>query len=90
MRKTDLVDDISTKVNATKKDIATIVDEVFSAIVNTLTSAGEYKIKEFGKFKVVTTKPRMGRNPKTGEQVEIPAKKRVRFSASPVLNRSVD
>ena len=82
----------------TKKDLSTIlkkelrlsgdisdsfVDEFFQAIKMTLRSQKNLKLSGFGSFETFTTKERMGRNPKTLQEFEIPARNKVRFSPTP-------
>ena len=84
-------------MNVTKKDLSAIlkkelklsvdtsdslVDEFFQAIKTTLRSNKNLKLSGFGTFETFTTKDRMGRNPKTMEEFEIPAQNKVRFSST--------
>ena len=84
-------------MNVTKKDLSAIlkkelklsvdtsdslVDEFFQAIKTTLRSKKNLKLSGFGTFETFTTKDRMGRNPKTMEEFEIPAQNKVRFSST--------
>ena len=57
-----------------------LVDEFFQAIKKTLGSKKNIKLSGFGTFEIFKTKERMGRNPKTMEEFEIPAQNKVRFS----------
>ena len=82
-------------MNVTKKDLSAIlkkelnlsvdtsdslVDEFFQAIKTTLRSKKNLKLSGFGSFEIFKTKKRMGRNPKTLQEFEIPAQNKVRFS----------
>ena len=84
-------------MNVTKKDLSAIlkkelklsietsdslVDEFFQAIKTTLRSKKNLKLSGFGTFETFKTKDRMGRNPKTMEEFEIPAQNKVRFSST--------
>jgi integration host factor subunit alpha len=84
-------------MNVTKKDLSAIlkkelklsvdtsdsfVDEFFLAIKTTLRSKKNLKLSGFGTFETFKTKDRMGRNPKTMEEFEIPAQNKVRFSST--------
>ena len=59
-----------------------LVDEFFQAITTTLRSKKNLKLSGFGTFEIFKTKERMGRNPKTMEEFEIPAQNKVRFSST--------
>lgn len=84
MNKSDLAELVSKKTE-TKKAGAELVDEIFSAMQETLKKGEKVQISGFGTFSVKQRKARVGRNPKTGEPAEIPAKNVVRFKASPEL-----
>ena len=74
----------------TKKDASAAVSAVLDAIVDALASGDDVKITGFGGFEVKTREARTGRNPRTGEPVEIPASKYVSFSAGSVLKDKVN
>ena len=84
MNKTGLIDIIAGKT-ATKKEAQEIVDTVWDTIKGSLKKQEDVAISGFGTFKVKQTKARMGRNPKTGETIQIPAKKKVAFRVSKEL-----
>ena len=84
MNKTWLIDLIAGKTS-TKKEAQEIVDTVWDTIKGSLKKQEDVAISGFGTFKVKQTKARMGRNPKTGETIQIPAKKKVAFRVSKVL-----
>lgn len=88
MNKQDMVKQIA-DMTATKKQAQEIVDKVFDGIKSSLKKRDPVAISGFGTFKVKETKARMGRNPKTGEQIQIPAKKKVTFRASKELKTLV-
>jgi len=73
-----LVKEVSTKVGFTQKDVQTVIDTAFDVIKNTVPSE-EVALVGFGKFCVTERSARTMRNPSTGEQVQVPAKKAVRF-----------
>ena len=81
------------KVEATdiapRADVKRIIDGFLICIRQALKDGEDVKIKDLGTFKVVTTKPRKGRNPKTGEAVEIPAKKTLKFRPSPNFIKNI-
>ncbi|MBD3263622.1 MAG: DNA-binding protein [Candidatus Omnitrophica bacterium] len=78
MNKAQLVDAIAQKT-ATKKEAQSIVETVLDSIKGSLKKKEDVAISGFGTFKVKQTKARMGRNPKTGESIKIPAKKKITF-----------
>jgi integration host factor subunit alpha len=67
-----------------------LVDSVFTEILKSLISGKDVKISSFGTFVVRSKKERIGRNPKTGEEVPITARNVVTFRASNVLKSKVD
>lgn len=82
MNKTDLIKNVSTQIEgATQKDVAVIVDTVLETIVNTVASGEKVSLAGFGNFEVTERAARMGRNPKTGELLEIAASKSPKFHA---------
>jgi DNA-binding protein HU-beta len=90
MKKTDLaqvvmqVGDISVKAQANR-----IVDGIFDAIEKELARGGEVAISGFGTFRVAKRAARMGRNPKTGEQIQIKASIKPKFRAAKQLKEAV-
>jgi len=76
MTKSELIEKLSEEYpNMTKRQIEYIVNGVFSSIKDTLKNGGKVEIRGFGSFKVREKSAKTGRNPKTGEKVEVPAKK---------------
>jgi integration host factor subunit beta len=75
MTKAELVDEVSRTVQLTKKQAETIVNIVFDSIVESLRSGQKIELRGFGSFRLRSRKSRTGRNPKTGEKVEVPSKK---------------
>lgn len=76
MTKSELIEKLSEEYpKMTKKQIEFIVNGVFSSIKDTLKNGGKVEIRGFGSFKVREKSAKTGRNPKTGEKVEVPAKK---------------
>jgi DNA-binding protein HU-beta len=82
MNKTELVKNVARQIDgATQKDVAVLVDIVLETIVNTVASGEKVSLAGFGNFEVVERAARMGRNPKTGEALEITASKNPKFHA---------
>jgi integration host factor subunit beta len=75
MTKAELVDEVARAVQLTKKQAETIVNIVFDSIVDSLRNGEKIELRGFGSFRLRSRKSRTGRNPKTGEKVEVPSKK---------------
>ena len=92
MNKNDLIDYISTKVSAdlSKTQITEIIDLAFEGIEGTLKQGGEARFTGFGTFKVSQRKATTGRNPRTGETINIEAKNAVKFSPGKELKEAVN
>lgn len=88
MNKTDLVNEIA-KVVKTKKDAQTVVECVLSSITTALESGDPVSLVGFGTFKVAERKARTGRNPQTGEEIQIAACKVPKFVAGKALKEAV-
>src|SRR3974377_2375402 len=90
MTKADLIEEVSRAVEMSRKDSEVIVETVFDSIVKTLRSGDKIEIRGFGSFRNREPKPRVGRNPKTGARVEVPAKKIPYFKPSKELKDVVN
>ena len=88
MNKADLVNEVA-RVVKTKKEAQAAVDRVFSAIASELRKGDSVTLVGFGTFKVVERKARRGRNPQTGAQIYIDARKVPRFVAGKALKDAV-
>lgn len=75
MTKAELVDEVANVVQLTKKQAETIVNIVFDSIVASLRAGEKIELRGFGSFRLRNRKSRTGRNPKTGEKVDVPSKK---------------
>lgn len=75
MTKAELVDEVAHVVQLTKKQAETIVNIIFDSIVESLRSGQKIELRGFGSFRLRSRKSRTGRNPKTGEKVDVPSKK---------------
>ncbi|MCD6539627.1 MAG: HU family DNA-binding protein [Candidatus Omnitrophica bacterium] len=84
MNKAQLIAKVAEKTE-TKKQAQEIVELILDTIKSTLKKREPVAISGFGTFRVKETKPRTGRNPKTGETIQIPAKKKLSFRASKEL-----
>jgi len=88
MNKGDLVNEVA-KVVSTKKAAQEAVDCIFSTITNALKKKDTVTLIGFGTFKVDKRKARKGRNPQTGEEIKIKAKKVPKFVAGKALKDAV-
>ena len=85
MTKADIVEKIYEKVGFSKKESAELVETVFDLIKTTLEDGDKIKIAGFGNFVVKEKSDRRGRNPQTGEEITIVARKILTFKPSQVL-----
>ena len=88
MNKGDLINEVA-KVVGTKKEAQEAVDCVFSSITEALKKGDAVTLVGFGTFKVTKRKARKGRNPQTGEEIEIRASKAPRFTPGKLLKEAV-
>jgi nucleoid DNA-binding protein len=88
MNKAQLIEEVAKKT-CTKKEAQEAVESVFDIIRGSLKKKDDVAISGFGTFRVKQTKARQGRNPKTGETIQIPAKKKVAFRAAKDLKNAV-
>ena len=88
MNKADLVNKVA-EVLSTKKEAQAAVDCVFDAITNALKEKDTVTLIGFGTFKVSKRKARKGRNPRTGEEIDIKAKNVPKFVAGKALKDAV-
>lgn len=75
MTKADLVEEVIRVSDLTKKQAETIVHTVFQQIVEALRSDDKIELRGFGSFRVRRRRSRLGRNPKTGDKVDVPSKR---------------
>ena len=88
MNKTDLINNVSDVVS-TKKEAKAAVDCIFSSITKALKKSDTVSLVGFGTFRVNKRKARKGRNPRTGEEIKIKAKKVPKFVAGKALKDAV-
>ena len=75
MTKAELVEEVSRVSDLTKKHSELIVDTVFQSIIDALNRGEKIELRGFGSFRLRQREPRKGRNPKTGDKVDVPPKK---------------
>lgn len=83
--KADIVERVYDRIGFSKKEAADLVELVFETIKAELKKGEDVKISGFGKFEVNKKKDRIGRNPRTGEQMIISARRVISFKVSQVL-----
>ena len=89
MNKAQFIAALAPHFNDSKKEAAHAVDIVFDTIVRNLSKGEDVMINDFGKFKKVDRKARMGRNPFTGETIKIKASKKARFLPAKALKEVI-
>ncbi|OGQ49539.1 MAG: integration host factor subunit alpha [Deltaproteobacteria bacterium RIFCSPLOWO2_02_FULL_47_10] len=90
MTKAEIVEQIYQKIGFSKKESADIVELVFDTIKDTLSKGEKIKVSGFGNFVVRQKRSRIGRNPQTGESIEITARKVLTFRPSQVLKEALN
>ncbi|AMV72201.1 integration host factor subunit alpha [Desulfuromonas carbonis] len=90
MTKADLIESVYLKTGFSKKESAEIVETVFDLIKDTLEKGEKIKIAGFGNFVVKEKSTRRGRNPQTGEEIEISSRRILTFKPSQVLKSSIN
>jgi integration host factor subunit alpha len=90
MTKVDIVEEIYEKVGFSKKEVAKIVEYIFDIIKESLAKEDKIKISGFGNFVVRKKRSRRGRNPQTGDDIEITARRILTFKPSQVLKASLN
>jgi integration host factor subunit beta len=87
MTKAELVEEVSRVSDLTKKHSEVIVDTVFRSIIEALHRGEKIELRGFGSFRLRKREPRKGRNPKTGDKVDVPPKK-LKLPRPPKSHRS--
>jgi integration host factor subunit beta len=94
MTKAELVEEVSRVSDLTKKHSEVIVETVFQSIIDALHRGEKIELRGFGSFRLRQREPRKGRNPKTGDKVDVPPKKVPYFKPGKelkdLLNRDVE
>jgi DNA-binding protein HU-beta len=80
-----LIDALAAETNTERKDSKLYLDALTAVVEREIKAGGEIPLKGLGKFKVQNRKARVGRNPLTGEPVQIPAKTVVKFTVAKAL-----
>ncbi|WP_144523164.1 HU family DNA-binding protein [Bacillus pumilus] len=89
MNKTELVSAVVEKTGLSKKEVASVIDATLDEITSALKEGAQVKIAGFGGFESATRAARKGRNPSTGEEIDIPETKAPKFKAAKALKDAV-
>ena len=89
LTKSDIVKDLNNKIGLNKREAKELVDSFFDNIKKLLSQGHEVKLSGFGNFQLKDKSSRPGRNPRTGEDVEITARRVVTFKSGQKLKESV-
>lgn len=90
MNKQDLISVVAEKAELPKAKTGEVIDAVFEAVTSALKNNHEVRLVGFGTFSTSKRKAGTGRNPRTGEEIEIPATTSVRFKPGKALKDSVN
>jgi integration host factor subunit beta len=90
MTKADLIEEVARVVEFTRKESEIIVEAIFDSVVNALREDDKIEIRGFGSFRTRQRQSRIGRNPKTGARVDVPAKRVPYFKPSKELKDLVN
>lgn len=90
MNKNDLVASVAEKTGVPKAEAEKIIDATLDIVTGTLKGGEEVRLVGFGTFVVTTRKAGTGRNPRTGEEIKIPASKQPKFRAGKQLKDAVN
>ncbi|MCD6269834.1 MAG: integration host factor subunit alpha [Deltaproteobacteria bacterium] len=85
MTKADMVGLVYERIGVSKREAASMVESIFDIIKESLEKGENVKISGFGSFNLREKKPRRGRNPQTGEEITISARRVLSFKSSNVL-----
>jgi len=85
MNKTELIASVAEKSGLTKKDAERVINATFDTITASLAEGNKVQLSGFGIFEVKAREARVGRNPRTKEEIQIPASRQPAFKASKAL-----
>ncbi|MES2201182.1 MAG: HU family DNA-binding protein [candidate division FCPU426 bacterium] len=89
MTKVDLIDQVAEKSELSKKEVEKLLETIITSIQTALKNGEKVSLTGLGTFVVKDKKARMARNPKTGEQVQVPAKKSPKFKPGKELKELI-
>lgn len=90
MNKNELVTKVASESGLSKSDATRAVESVFGSITGALKTGTEVRLVGFGTFSITNRKASIGRNPRTGERINIPASKQPKFKAGKGLKQAVN
>lgn len=90
MNKNDLIDAVASQTDLSKTDSAKAVDSIFDSVTSAMQGGGEVRLVGFGTFSVSHRKATTGRNPRTGEAIQISARNAPKFKAGKALKQAVN
>ena len=90
LTKADLIEEVLRVTELPRKESESIVETIFDSIIESLQKGDKIEIRGFGSFRTRQRRGRVGRNPKTGEKVEVPAKRIPFFKPSKELKDFVN
>ena len=90
MTKADLIDKLVHEIQFSKTDAAELVENFFESIKETLAFGDDVKISGFGTWKLRDKDPRVGRNPQSGKELEISARRVVTWKPSPIMKEKIN
>jgi nucleoid DNA-binding protein len=90
MTKRELVIEVARKLGFTQNDVGRVVQEAFDVVTESLAQGKRLEIRNFGVFEVKTRDARIGRNPRTGEEVPIPEKRVATFKPGKLIKEKVE
>ena len=90
MNKSELVEAFAKEIGLTLRDAEVCVNTLFNSIADTLSKGGRVEIRGFGSFKVKEYEPYSGRNPKTGESIQVRSKKLPYFKLSNLMRKLIN
>ena len=89
MTKIDLIDQLAEKTSLSKKEAERLLETIITSVQDSMKNGEKVSLTGLGTFVVTEKKARMARNPKTGEQVQVPAKKAPKFKPGKELKQIV-
>ncbi len=90
LTKRELVNEVASRLGLTQNEVSGVVQELLEAIMDSLVDGNRLEIRNFGVFEVKERESRIGRNPRTGEEVPIPRKRVTTFRPGKALKQWVE
>ena len=89
MNTSELVEEVSGRAGLGRKDVADVLSKAIQVITETLRAGGDVRIQNLGTFSIADTKAKQGRNPRTGEPIEIAAARKIKFGVGKAMKDGV-